>query len=74
MNPFLVPKEMLELEELDIEKEIERLMNLYGNDVLRISYLYLKDMQRSEDAFQEVFFKVYKKYSSLSGKSSEKPG
>ncbi|QGU96865.1 sigma-70 family RNA polymerase sigma factor [Clostridium bovifaecis] len=55
-----------------MEKETERLMNLYGNDVLRISYLYLKDMQGAEDAFQEVFFKIYKKYSSFNGKSSEK--
>jgi RNA polymerase sigma-70 factor, ECF subfamily len=72
MNPLSVPKEKCELEELDIDKEIERLMNVYGNDVLRTAYLYLKDMQRAEDAFQEVFIKIYKKYDSFKGKSSEK--
>jgi RNA polymerase sigma-70 factor (ECF subfamily) len=72
MNPLLVPKEKHMIEEFNIENEIERLMNLYGNDVLRTSYLYLKDKQRAEDAFQEVFLKVYKKYNSFKGKSSEK--
>lgn len=72
MNPLLVPKEKHMIEEFNIDEEIERLMNLYGNDVLRTSYMYLKDRQRAEDAFQEVFLKVYKKYSSFQGKSSEK--
>lgn len=72
MNPLSVPKEKCELEELDIDKEIERLMNVYGNDVLRTAYLYLKDTQMAEDAFQEVFIKTYKKYDSFKGKSSEK--
>jgi RNA polymerase sigma-70 factor, ECF subfamily len=72
MNPLSVPKEKCELGELDIDKEIERLMNVYGNDVLRTAYLYLKDMQRAEDAFQEVFIKIYRKYDSFKGNSSEK--
>jgi hypothetical protein len=29
MNPLLVPKEKLMIEEFNIENEIERLMNLY---------------------------------------------
>jgi RNA polymerase sigma-70 factor, ECF subfamily len=72
MNPLFAPKESLELEELDIDREIERLMSLYGNDVLKTSYLYLKDKEKAEDAFQEVFMKIYKKYPSFKGKSSEK--
>jgi RNA polymerase sigma-70 factor (ECF subfamily) len=72
MNPLSVPKENLEIENLNLEEEIERLMNMYGDDVLRMSYLYLKDKQRAEDAFQEVFIKIYKKYGSFKGKSSEK--
>ncbi|MEG0771756.1 sigma-70 family RNA polymerase sigma factor [Clostridium sp.] len=72
MNPLFAPKEIREVEGLDIHREIERLMNLYGNDVLKTAYLYLKDKQRAEDAFQEVFIKVYKKYPSFKGESSEK--
>lgn len=72
MNPLSVPKENLEIENLNLEEEIERLMNMYGEDVLRMSYLYLKDRQRAEDAFQEVFIKIYKKNGSFKGKSSEK--
>lgn len=55
-----------------MDKEIERLIEHYGNDVLRISYIYLKDKHLAEDAFQEVFVKVYKNFSKFQGKSSEK--
>lgn len=72
MNPLLVPKENQQLEKADIETEIERLIELYGEDVLRTSYMYLKDKQRAEDAFQEVFLKIYRKYDSFKGNSSEK--
>jgi RNA polymerase sigma-70 factor (ECF subfamily) len=72
MNPLLVPKEKLDNLMVDIEVEIERLMGEYGDIVLKTSYLYLKDMQRAEDAFQEVFIKIYRKYGSFKGNSSEK--
>jgi RNA polymerase sigma-70 factor, ECF subfamily len=72
MNRLLAPKEKLDNLIVDIEVEIERLMGEYGDIVLKTSYLYLKDMQRAEDAFQEVFIKIYKKYGSFKGNSSEK--
>jgi RNA polymerase sigma-70 factor (ECF subfamily) len=50
----------------------EKLINDYGNDVLRVSFIYLKDRQLAEDAFQEVFLRVYKKYHSFKHESSEK--
>lgn len=56
----------------DIHKEIERLINCYGDDVLRVAYLYVKDMHKAEDIFQEVFIKVFKKYDTFKGISSEK--
>lgn len=59
-------------DQLTIEKEIERLINQYGNDVLRMSYIYLKDQQLAEDAFQEVFMKVFNKFDSFRFESSEK--
>jgi RNA polymerase sigma-70 factor, ECF subfamily len=57
-----------------IEKEVnlERMIDEYGNEVLRIAYMYLRDMQRAEDAFQEVFLRVFKNGESFRGESSEK--
>lgn len=55
-----------------MDKEIERLIDEYGNDVLRISYIYLKDKHLAEDAFQEVFVKVYKNLLKFRGNSTEK--
>nr|WP_281063550.1 sigma-70 family RNA polymerase sigma factor [Clostridium algifaecis] len=51
---------------------MERLMNSYGNDVLRTAFIYLKDKHLAEDVFQEVFIKVYKKFNKFNKKSSEK--
>ncbi|RMD01660.1 sigma-70 family RNA polymerase sigma factor [Clostridium autoethanogenum] len=55
-----------------MDEKIEELMNSYGNDVLRMAYLYLKDKYLAEDVFQEVFIKVYKNFSKLKKSSSEK--
>jgi len=55
-----------------MDEKIEELMNSYGNEVLRIAYLYLKDKYLAEDVFQEVFIKVYKNFSKLKKSSSEK--
>ena len=38
---------------------IERLFNLYSNDLLRYIYSLVKDQQQSEDLLQETFYKVY---------------
>ena len=57
---------------ISIDEDIERLIDEYGNDVLRIAYMFLKDKDKAEDAFQEVFLKVYKKYGSFKGESTEK--
>ncbi|MFL0197533.1 sigma-70 family RNA polymerase sigma factor [Clostridium sp. WILCCON 0269] len=55
-----------------MDKELERLMNCYGNDILRTAYIYLKDIHLAEDVFQDVFIKVYKNFHKFNGKSSEK--
>lgn len=67
-----VPKENNSCEKTYIDKEIERMIDTYGQDVLRIAYMYLKDRHRAEDAFQDVFLKIYQKYDSFKGQSSEK--
>ena len=68
----MVPKEKNTEQNLNMDTEIVRLIDTYGDDVLRISYMYLKDKQKAEDAFQEVFIKIYNKYKSFKGDSSEK--
>ncbi|EET85845.1 RNA polymerase, sigma-24 subunit, ECF subfamily [Clostridium carboxidivorans P7] len=55
-----------------MNEEIKRLIRSYGNDVLRIAYIYLKDRYLAEDAFQEVFIKVYKNFDKFKNQSSEK--
>jgi RNA polymerase sigma-70 factor (ECF subfamily) len=65
MYSLSVPKENNPDKDRNIDEEIQRLMDTYGKDVLRTSYMYLKDMHRAEDAFQEVFIKVFKKYESF---------
>lgn len=72
MFSLSVPKENNSHEKSYIEKEVERMIDTYGQDVLRVSYMYLKDKHRAEDVFQEVFLKIYQKYDSFKGQSSEK--
>ncbi|MDB8576146.1 RNA polymerase sigma factor [Turicibacter sanguinis] len=51
---------------------VERLIEDYGQDVLKIAYLYVKDQQLAEDIFQEVFYKVMKNYHKFEHLSNEK--
>ena len=51
---------------------IEYLMEKYGDDILRMCYLYLKDYQLAEDAVQETFIKAMNGYESFRHQSSEK--
>lgn len=51
---------------------LESLMREYGNDVLRMAYLYVKDIHTAEDMFQEVFLKVNAKLHTFEGKSEIK--
>lgn len=53
-------------------QQLRRLMDDYGDDVLRTSFMYLNDRHKAEDAFQEVFLKVFRKRRAFKGKSSEK--
>ncbi|QOR34877.1 sigma-70 family RNA polymerase sigma factor [Clostridium sp. 'deep sea'] len=58
--------------ERNIETEINRLITTYGNSILRMCFIYLKDIHLAEDALQDTYIKVYKNYSSFKGNSSEK--
>lgn len=54
------------------EQHLERLMNEYGDAILRMCYLYLKDYQLAEDATQETFIKAMRAYNTFQHRSSEK--
>ena len=51
---------------------IEELIDLYGDGILRLCILYLGDRHLAEDAFQETFIKVWKKWDGFRGESSVK--
>lgn len=51
---------------------IEELIDLYGDDILRLCLLYLGDRQLAEDAFQETFIKAWKHLPGFKGESSVK--
>lgn len=54
------------------EKLCERLLNQYGDTMLRVCYQYLKDYHLAEDAVQETFIKAVNNYNSFKGNSTEK--
>ena len=54
------------------EIEMERLIDDYGDHLLRLCTLYLKDTSLAEDALQDTFIRAWKKYGSFQGKSSER--
>ncbi|NLJ90828.1 MAG: sigma-70 family RNA polymerase sigma factor [Clostridiales bacterium] len=54
------------------EFEIESLIQDYGNDVLRVAYMYVKDKDVAQDVFQDVFLKVSKNLDTFRGASSIK--
>lgn len=54
------------------DMEMSRMIDSYGDDILRLCTLYLKDRHWAEDALQDTFIKVWQKYSTYNGLSNEK--
>ena len=54
------------------EEELRRLMTLHKDDLMRISYVYLRDAALAEDAVQETFIKAYQALESFKNASNEK--
>ena len=52
--------------------DLNRMMEDYGNSLLRLCFMYLKDMHLAEDAVQDTFYKVYKNYHMFDGGNGEK--
>ena len=57
---------------MSTEQLLERRMNEYGDVILRMCFLYLKDYYLAEDAAQETFIKAMRSYDSFQHKSDEK--
>ncbi len=54
------------------ETELERLVDQYGDGLLRTCLLYLRDYGLAEDAVQETFRRAYRSWHQFEGRSSEK--
>ena len=54
------------------EKRMEEIYRQYRNNIYHLCLLYLKDLQRAEDAMQETFFRAWKRFDTYRGESGEK--
>jgi RNA polymerase sigma-70 factor, ECF subfamily len=48
---------------------IDEIMNRYGQEILQLTFSYVKNKQIAEDLTQEIFVKCYKSLHTYSGKS-----
>jgi len=51
---------------------LEEMMDLYGDEILRLCLAYLGQRQLAEDAFQETFIKAWRAIDSFRGESNYK--
>jgi len=54
------------------EERMEFLVRSYGDSLLRLCTLYLRDPYLAEDALQDTYLKVWKHYRSFEGRAAEK--
>lgn len=54
------------------EAHMELLIQSYGNSLLRLCTLYLRDPYLAEDAVQDTYLKVWKSYQGFQGRSAER--
>lgn len=52
------------------DSAFESLMDTYGDRILKVCYLILKDLPSAEDAVQEVFIQIYRSVGKFKGESS----
>lgn len=51
--------------------DLDRIMTQYATSVLRLCFIYLKDMSLAEDAMQDTMLKVYRYYDKFDGTSEK---
>ena len=56
----------------EMTQEITRLVEQYGDDVMKIAYVILRSKELAEDVYQETFLRVCRSFSGYRGESSEK--
>ena len=56
----------------EADRWLEGAVKAYGDQLLRLCFLYLHDRHLAEDAVQETFLRAYKAYVRFRGDSSEK--
>ncbi|RDI45784.1 sigma-70 family RNA polymerase sigma factor [Falsibacillus pallidus] len=61
-----------EILDMEPEEAIERLMDLYGEELKRLAYSYTKNWMQTDDLIQEVFLSIYQKLHTFNGKSALK--
>ncbi len=54
------------------EQQLDHMIALYEQDLLRMSYIYLRDPVLAEDAVQETFVKAFRSLDGFRGDSNEK--
>ncbi len=54
------------------EDDMELLIHRYGDSLLRLCTLYLRDPYLAEDAVQDTYLKVWRHYKGFEGRASEK--
>lgn len=52
--------------------DMDRIVQQYGDSLMRICFLYLKDVYLAQDAVQDTFLKIYRNYHKFDTNSSEK--
>ena len=56
----------------DLDEKVCNMLDRFGDSLLRMCFLYLRDAHLAEDAVQETFIKVIKNYDKFKGISDEK--
>ena len=56
----------------DRDQVLVQMVNQYQGLLLRMCYIYLRDMEQAKDATQDTFLKAYKSLDSFRGECSEK--
>ena len=53
-------------------EQLNRIMLLYEKDMLKVCFVYLRDLSLAQDALQESFLKAYRCFDSYRGEAAEK--